>query len=568
MKAAIYMRVSTEEQRERQTIETQRVFAERYCEQAGVIVAGVYADDGVSGTLPLEERPEGARLLTDASEGRFDIVLVYRIDRLGRDSWIIEDALRRLRVLGVRFASMTELFDASTPHGKLLQSILGAAASYERDVFIARSVEATRRLAGEGAWLGGIVPYGYRVVGEGRERRLAVSEEPLPGLELSEAGVIRLIFQRCAEDGKSCVAIADELNILGIPPSYAKDERKVLRGKRREATAGIWREGRVQALLRSTTYKGVHLYGKRTKREAPPIERLCAPIVSEATWDAAQATLKRNFLYARRNSRRQYLLRSLIRCGKCGLTYVGTPASDYRDGRPRSYYRCSGRSNHRIIYGSLGCRCDNPNINGEQIEAIVMRDILRFLKNPETVVRQLRRRMQKEVGQAGKETRELQRLGKRLAGLLAERSRMLGLYRKALITEEELEKQLAEVRRETEASQVEMARIKSEVERENVLAERLADASELLSTLGRVDPGHLDWNTRRALVEALVGGIRVDSSVGPDGKTRAEVCVTYLFSSIYDRISNRTPTGAGVNPQLDRAYTIGWQRGGPKGGRR
>ncbi len=93
MKSAIYMRVSSsEEQRERQTIEIQRDFAKKYCELHEIPVANYFADDGCSGTIPLGERPEGRRLLDDAKEHAFDTVLIYKLDRLGRDARLILDA--------------------------------------------------------------------------------------------------------------------------------------------------------------------------------------------------------------------------------------------------------------------------------------------------------------------------------------------------------------------------------------------------------------------------------------------------------------------------------------------
>src|SRR5918993_4145798 len=83
-RVAPYLRVSSEEQRERETIEIQREFLEQYCRLYGLEVVQIYADDGVSGTVPLHGRPEGRRLLEDAKEGKFSTLLVYRLDRLGR----------------------------------------------------------------------------------------------------------------------------------------------------------------------------------------------------------------------------------------------------------------------------------------------------------------------------------------------------------------------------------------------------------------------------------------------------------------------------------------------------
>jgi site-specific DNA recombinase len=79
---ALYLRVSSEEQRDRETIEIQRDFLEQYRNLYELEVADIYKDDGISGTIPLHERVEGRRLLDDAKTGRFDAVLVYKLDRL------------------------------------------------------------------------------------------------------------------------------------------------------------------------------------------------------------------------------------------------------------------------------------------------------------------------------------------------------------------------------------------------------------------------------------------------------------------------------------------------------
>jgi site-specific DNA recombinase len=78
-RVALLLRVSSEEQRDRETIEIQRDFLKEYCRLYGLEVAETYADDGVSGTIPLHERPEGRRLLEEARAGNFTTLLVYRL---------------------------------------------------------------------------------------------------------------------------------------------------------------------------------------------------------------------------------------------------------------------------------------------------------------------------------------------------------------------------------------------------------------------------------------------------------------------------------------------------------
>src|ERR1035438_9628400 len=264
MPVAIYARVSTEEQRERQSIETQLEFAKRYCELHELLVFRVFADNGVSGTVPLDRRPEGSQILKEARRGKFDQLLVYKLDRLGRETRLILNAVADLEKLGVRVRSMTEEFDAGTASGRMMLTMLSGFATLEHAVIKERSLAGTERVARAGAWLGGIVPYGYRKTGEKETARLAISDEPVLGIALSEADVIKLIYRLASVERRSCCFIADRLNELRVPCAYQRDERLVLRGKRKQRTSGLWRPSRVRNLIISTAYKGVHEYGKRS----------------------------------------------------------------------------------------------------------------------------------------------------------------------------------------------------------------------------------------------------------------------------------------------------------------
>ena len=146
MSVALYLRVSTEEQRERSTIETQRDFAERYCALHHLTAFRVYADDGVSGILPLHGRPEGRRILHDARLHRFDQLLVYKLDRLGRETRLTLDAVAELEQCGVRIKSMTEEFDTATASGRLMLTLLSGFAAHERDVIRERVAPTLRRV--------------------------------------------------------------------------------------------------------------------------------------------------------------------------------------------------------------------------------------------------------------------------------------------------------------------------------------------------------------------------------------------------------------------------------------
>src|SRR5262245_55022461 len=85
-RAVLYARVSREDERERQTIHAQVEAARQYSQQHGLALVKIYLDDGVSGTVPFKKRDGGKRLLDDVKQQQFDTVLVYKIDRLGRNT--------------------------------------------------------------------------------------------------------------------------------------------------------------------------------------------------------------------------------------------------------------------------------------------------------------------------------------------------------------------------------------------------------------------------------------------------------------------------------------------------
>ena len=164
-RVALLLRVSSEEQREKETIDLQEEFLEQYCGLYELELAGIYKDDGVSGTIPLHERPEGRRLLQDAAGGKFDAVLVYKLDRLGRRLLVIVDANDRLQKDGVALRSGCEPIDTSTPSGRLIFQMLASFAEYERGTIRERTRAGQRRAFRNGRQMGAI-PYGYDIAAD------------------------------------------------------------------------------------------------------------------------------------------------------------------------------------------------------------------------------------------------------------------------------------------------------------------------------------------------------------------------------------------------------------------
>ena len=148
MKAGIYARVSTTDQH----CENQLVELRRYVEARGWTIAREYVDQGVSGAK--ERRPALDDLVRDAKRRRFDVLVCWRLDRLGRNLRHLVTMLQELQDLGVGFASLGEGIDCTTPAGKLQLHILAALSEFERERIRERVRAGLSRVKASGRRLG------------------------------------------------------------------------------------------------------------------------------------------------------------------------------------------------------------------------------------------------------------------------------------------------------------------------------------------------------------------------------------------------------------------------------
>ena len=356
---ATYARVSSDEQRDRHTVRNQRsALSRRLSSEPGVVVFRHYEDDGVSGTIPLEDRPAGGPLVRDARAGRFSQIWVVRADRLGRDAFELLRIWRVFESIGVALRATDENID-----DPFYFDIHAVIAANERRKFLERSAEGMNRAASEGRYTGGIVPLGYRVSGDRGTRRL-VPDDSLMWENLSAADVVRRIYNHLAVDGWTCPRIASEFNSLGIPTAYCRDGRGV-RGQVAPRASGAPGISATSSSIPSTRASSSTDDDLPSPTDVLVISASVPPLVSDDVWNAAIATLKRNRAMPR-NSCHTYLLRSLIRCAVCGLAFCGTWARN----KPR--YRCNGSMAHR---GPLQGKCIGASIKGERLEAAVWSDV-------------------------------------------------------------------------------------------------------------------------------------------------------------------------------------------------
>jgi DNA invertase Pin-like site-specific DNA recombinase len=148
MRVAAYARVSTAEQ----TCENQLMELRQYCTARGWPSPVEYVDTGISGSK--DRRPALDNLIRDARRRRFDVVVCWRLDRLGRNLRHLVSLLDDLQALGVAFVSLGEGIDCTTPAGKLQLHILAALAEFERERIRERVLAGLQRAKAQGKRLG------------------------------------------------------------------------------------------------------------------------------------------------------------------------------------------------------------------------------------------------------------------------------------------------------------------------------------------------------------------------------------------------------------------------------
>ena len=150
MRVAIYARVSTANNGQDPTMQTREL--REYAERRGWTVAGEYVDVGISGTK--ERRPELDRLMADAHRRRFDVVAVWKFDRMARSVSHLLRVLETLNSLGIEFVSLSESLDTATPAGRMVFTVLGAVAELERSLIVERVRAGLRNARAKGKRLG------------------------------------------------------------------------------------------------------------------------------------------------------------------------------------------------------------------------------------------------------------------------------------------------------------------------------------------------------------------------------------------------------------------------------
>ncbi len=334
VRIATYTRISTDEVNQPYSLGAQHDrLAAFVASQPDWQVVARYTDQASGKNL---ERPALTELRTAAAAGRFDLLLVYRVDRLSRNLGQLVALIEELQGHDVGFRSATEGFDTANPAGRMLVQLLGSFAEFERASLLDRIGAGMERKAARGEWCGGTPPYGYR-----KPRGTSILE-PDP----ATAPVVASIFRRYVETREGGRQIAAWLDGQGV----------------RTRTGGRWSTTSVLDLLRNRAYIGEVSFRGVWGPGAHP------PIVERELFDAAVAILdtRAGDPGLRRTNPSDYLLSTLpFVCDRCGHPMVGASARG-RGGVRYAYYTCTTRAKR----GSAAC--DQPRLSKAEVEEAIL----------------------------------------------------------------------------------------------------------------------------------------------------------------------------------------------------
>lgn len=375
-KVALYIRVSTARQDQEGysiPLQKERLFA--FCKAKGWVVAGLFVDPGHSGSSL--DRPGITSLIDGVEAGKFDVVLVYKLDRLSRSQkdtlYLIEDIFM---ANGTDFVSMQESFDTSTIYGRAMVGILSVFAQMERETITERTLMGRAGRAEEGLWHGGGTdPIGYDYV----DGELVINQE--------EAQQVREVYGLYA-DGYSVTEITRRM-------------------EGRRTKHGDWSHtSTVGNVLDNPLYAGtVHFDGVR----GPGKHR---PIVSRDV-DRKVKGRRERLRHAESSGDSAFLLTGMIYCATCGARY-------FPNRRPNGkvVYSCHSRAkkNKKMVKNP---NCKSPHIPVEELDAMVEAEVLRLAEDPTLVDEIVKKRAAGEGdSKAVSKSEEIQRLDQEIGRLM------------------------------------------------------------------------------------------------------------------------------------------------------
>ena len=510
---AIYARVSSDQQAQHGTIDSQLAAVEAFASAQGVRIDPdlIFADNGVSGTTLA--RPKLDALRDKAAAGQIDQILILNPDRLARKYVHQVVLIEEFKKLDIEITFVNRQI-ATSPEDQLLLQIQGVLAEYEREKIVERHRRGKLHKAQQGkvCVLSG-APYGYVYM------PATDTEEARYAIHQREATVVKRVFHLLVDKQHSIGAIARLLTAEQIPT-------------RRDV--GHWERSVVWAMLRNPAYTGSAAYGKTevverqrptkqardrnfypkhvhsSTRDRPPQDWIRIPVpalISDEVFERAHQRLQENKRFSPRNNKKyEYLLSGLLRCQQCGYALYGKPTSNSK--YKRLYYRCAGQDGHRWKGGRV---CAAHPVRVEAVDELVWEQTCRLLQHPDLVLKEYTRRAHKKQRQHGDVKELLAKKKREIKQHELEKERLLDLYQTGHVGLPEIEPRLKSIRARIKKLHDEWALVEKEAKEEHhrlELIEQFAKFTQRMST----NLSTLGFAERKQIVRLLVEEVMVNTS--------------------------------------------------------
>lgn len=373
-RVGIYVRVSTEMQStEGYSIDGQINQIREYCDFNNFAVVDVYADRGISGKSM--NRPELQRLLKDANEGQIDSVMVYKTNRLARNTSDLLKIVEDLHHQNVEFFSLSERMEVNTSSGKLMLQILASFSEFERNTILENIYTGQHQRALEGYYQGNI-PLGYSNIPDNK-KELMINQH--------EANIVNYIFESYAK-GHGYRKIANALNHKGY---VTKKGNAFSISAVTYILSNPFYIGKIQF----AKYKDWNDKRRKGLNDKPVIaDGKHSPIISQELWDKVQARKKQVSKKPQVHGKGTNLLTGIISCPICSAPMAASNTTNtLKDGTKKHirYYSCSNFRNK----GSKVCSANS--VRADVIEKYVMDQILEIVKS-DKVLKQVVERVNQE----------------------------------------------------------------------------------------------------------------------------------------------------------------------------
>src|SRR2546428_855740 len=509
--AAIYTRVSSDQQKENKTIGSQVDELLHFAQEQGYLVPEeyIFRDEGYSGAILVRRGLEKVRDLS--AEGQLQAVLIYSPDRLSRN-------YAYQVVLIDEFASCgTEVLfvnspKADTPEQALLLQFQGMIAEYERALIKERSRRGKRFKAKTGvvSVLCG-APYGYNYIKKTDETSAyyQINEE--------ESLIVQEVYRLYGEEFLSIGAITRELNRRKVPTRkrISKWERSTVWAMLRnpaysgKACYGKTEQAERQRVTKPLRAKGGHVSRINCNKEKPREEWIEIPvpqIVTQGIFDIVQERLKSNKLHSQRNTKVETLLQGMMVCSECGYSLYRTFTTTSAKNKIY-YYRCFGSDDYRFEGGK---KCTCKPVRQDYLDKIVWEQIVALLEDPSLIQREVEKRVE-ESRKASPVIQQKAVIEKQKAKITQSMDKLLDAYQEGLIPIAQLRKRMPELQKRANATEKELENLRAH---ELALDQRLQllDVPTFKTQLGQ-NINQLDIKEKKKILRLLVKEIVVGDDV-------------------------------------------------------